>query len=724
MGKVDGLCRAACAVMAVALAASATAARAEDGDAAPAANAAPDRPDAIGDIVVTAQRREQTIMSVPQPVQALGGAQLVRSGIVDLNSAIRLIPSATNESTISAGSNVFQIRGVAASETDGDATVGFYLDNFAFSLPGRPFAPAADFYDLKRVEVLRGPSGTLYGLGSLGGTIKVLTNDPDLTKFEGSVRMEASGTAGGQPNGSGDIMLNVPIIQDRLAIRGAFSYKLIGGYADAIRQNKPNANGKHMYTGRVKLLAEPIDDLKIQLSYWRNKAHQDYLDRLTYFDPPALDATFGLATSNYSLYTADVSYDLGFATLQSTTGYIKNTVVTNDGGFIPGIGAFTSLWPLVSRNFNEDLRLTSSGTGPLKYIVGLFYTNGKTVGGQSVSLPDYMLPGVTGLDTFNDNTTRSKAYAIYGEATYSAFDRKLDLTVGGRYFHERREFDENSSLTLISLGLVTPTIGIDRATHSTFNPRFNIAYHVTPSGMIYAEVAKGFRSGAITSTSIIAGANLALGTNFSNSSPPDTLWNYEAGLKWGLFDNHVRISLSGYYFDWKNAQLELSPTLQSIVVPVADVHGRGVDAEVSWRTPLAGLQIQASGNINKTDIHNVVPQVAVSLPWLANGRQLPGTAKKTFAISANYAAPINTRGLEFRMSGRYSYRSPQQSVFDGRYAPWVGLGAARAGVGNESFDLAVFSENIGNTKGPLSVPGGQYQIPFPRTIGVAFEKHF
>ena len=167
-------------------------------------------PPATSEIIVTAQRRAQAITDVPQPVQALGGAQLQNLGVQQLQDVISLVPSATIGSTISVGSNTFQIRGVAAGETDGDATIGFYLDNFAFSMPGRPYAPAADFYDLDRVEVLRGPSGTLYGLGSLGGTIKVITKDPSLDEVEGSARMSLNTTDGGKPGGGADAMINVP----------------------------------------------------------------------------------------------------------------------------------------------------------------------------------------------------------------------------------------------------------------------------------------------------------------------------------------------------------------------------------------------------------------------------------------------------------------------------------------------------------------------------------
>ncbi|MFA7439725.1 MAG: TonB-dependent receptor [Sphingomonadaceae bacterium] len=677
-----------------------------------------------GEIVVTAQRRSQSIQAVPQAVQALGGETLVKTGITNLEQSIQLIPSATTGSTVGAGSTTFQIRGVAASETDGDPTVGFYLDNFAFALPGRPFAPAADFYDLQRVEVLRGPSGTLYGLGSLGGTIKVLTNDPDLYETEGSVRVSGAATSGGEPNGSGDLMLNAPLIPGKLAVRGVVSYKMIGGYADALSTGEKDANDASSFTGRVKLLARPTDDLRVQLAYWRNENRQNYANRLTFFDPPATNWTLGESNSNYSLYTADIEYDLGFATLQSSTGYIRNRIYSESGGFIPGsIGDFVAYWPLTTKTFNEDIRLTSDNSGPFRYIVGFYYQDGKTYGGQDTILPDFQIPGNLGIATRNNNELKSKAWAVYGEGTYSLFERKLDLTVGGRYFEERRTFNENSSLELLELGIITPTIETVKVKENTFNPRFNIAFHASDNGMIYVEAAKGFRSGAVTSTSIIAAANLALGTDFSPSSRPDTLWNYEAGVKWSLFDRQLRLALSAYYFDWADAQLELSPSAQTIVVPVGDVRGRGIDAEINWSTPIAGLQLQASGNVNKTTLRGVPDSVTAALPFIANGHQLPGSAKTTFAIAGNYARPI-TPALEFRASGRYTYRSRQQSIFDGRYAPWIGMGAARIGVGNDDYDLALFADNIGNTRGPLAVPGGQYQVPYPRTIGLALDVKF
>ncbi len=677
-----------------------------------------------GTIIVTAQRREQALMSVPQAVQGLSGESLLRNGVTDIAQAISLVPSATTGATIGAGSTTYQIRAIAASETDGDPAVGYYLDNFAFTMPGRPYAPVATFYDLQRVEVLRGPSGTLYGLGSIGGTIKVLTNDPELDRTGGSVRASGNLVTGGKPGFSGDVMLNLPIINDKLALRGVLSYKRVGGYADIIPTGVRNDNPATTFTGRIKLLAKPTEDLTIRLSAWRNNTKQRWSDRITFAEPASIDQQFGEALSDYWLFSGDIEYDLGFATIQSSTGHIKNRVISNNGGFIPGIGNFVSLWPLTTHNFNEDLRLTSNGSGPLQYIFGFFYQNGDTFGGQTVQLPDFVVaPGVNGFNTVNDrNQLFSTGWAVYGQATYSVFDRKLDLTVGGRYYQERRRFVENSQLEIA--GSVIPNQSTTRSSSSTFNPRFNVAYHAGQSGLLYVEAAKGFRSGAISSASIVGASNAVLGVNLSNISPPDTLWNYEAGMKWNLFDNTVQFELAGYYVDWPRAQIELSPALQTIVAQVGDVRGYGIEPSITWRTPLRGLTLNFNGNFNSTTIRNVAAPIVARIPQLRDGNQLPGTAKTTFNLGGSYQTPIGGNGLELRLNARYSYRSRQQSIFNGVYAPFNGIGYARASIGTDRWEAGIFTDNIGNTVGPLNRPGGQNQIVYPRTIGISLEGRF
>ena len=676
----------------------------------------------LEEIVVTAQRREQNISDVSQAVQALSGDDLDELNITNFEEMITLIPGAIQNSTISHGSNVYSIRGVAASETDGDATVGYYLDNFAFSIPGRPYAPVTDLYDTERVEVLRGPSGTLYGLGSLGGTIKVITKDPVIGEFEGSFKATVSEIDDGDSSYTGDIMINAPI-SDNAAIRAVLSIKDIGGWAEIIPSDQTDGNPYEALTGRLKLLVEPNEKTSVKFTYWRQDSEQEYANRLTYPSPPAIDNVFGETFSDYTIYILDVAYDLGFAMLESTTGYMENTVISNNGGFIPGIGNFSSLWPLESENFNEDIRLTSKSEGAWSWIIGAFYQDGETFGGQDVLLPDF------GFNSINaSNLLSSESWAIYGEASRTSEDEKWVLTIGGRYYEEKRGFNENSSVELLTPltgapdPIVTNTVGTDSATNDTFNPRLNVAYYPSEDSMLYFEAAKGFRSGSITSTAIMTASNATLGgTNYDNASEPDTLWNYTIGGKWNL--GSVSIDLAAFFYDWGDAQVEISPALQTIVIPVADIEGRGIDLTIAWDTPIDGLSLYFSGNTNEVELDNVDEAIVTKLPFMGDGSQLPGTAKSTYSIRANLIRPLNN-DMTLNANALFVQRDSVQSVFDGRIAPSIELLNANIGVSKNNWKFGLFGRNLTEEEGPMSMVGGQHSIPFPRTIGLSLETNF
>jgi len=676
----------------------------------------------VEEILVTANRTEQSISDVAQAVQALSGDDLQDLQITDFEQMIDLIPGAVQNSSISQGSNVFSIRGVASSETDGDATIGYYLDNFAFSLPGRPFAPVTDIYDTERVEVLRGPSGTLYGLGSLGGTIKVITKDPVIGEFEGSFKATLADIDGGDSSHTGDLMINIPL-SDKAALRGVLSIKDIGGWAEILPTNQTNGNPYDGINGRLKLLVEPSEDLSIKLTYWHQDSEQKFANRLTYPNPPAIDNTFGETYSDFTIYMMDIEYDLGFATLQSTTGYVENTVISNNGGFIPGIGNFSSLWPLESENFNEDLRLISNGDGAWGWIAGVFYQDGETFGGQDVLLPDF------GFNSINaSNLLSSESWAIYGEANRTSADEKWIVTVGGRFYDEKRSFAENSAVELLPAitgapePIITKTVGVDSSSNDTFNPKLNIAYYPNDDSMVYFEAAKGFRSGSITSSSIMTASNATLGgTDYDNSSEPDTLWNYTVGGKWNL--GSVQIDLAAFFYDWSDAQIEISPALQSIVVPVGDIEGRGIDLTIAWDTPVEGLSLYFAGNINEVELDNVDEAISTKNPFMANGSQLPGTAKSTYSLRANYLRELDN-GMMLTANTLLTHRDKITSVFDGRVSDEIELLSANISVGTDSWKLGLFGRNLAQEDGVSSMVGGQHTVPFPRTLGVSFDRNF
>jgi iron complex outermembrane receptor protein len=226
----------------------------------------------------------------------------------------------------------------------------------------------------------------------------------------------------------------------------------------------------------------------------------------------------------------------------------------------------------------------------------------------------------------------------------------------------------------------------------------------------------------------VTAANAGLGSNFTPTNEPDTLWNYELGTKWTLLDGAINVNAALYFLDWADAQVTISPVAQFIIVPVGDVEGTGFDLEVVWNTPIEGLTIAASGNINETELKNVDPTIQASaaprLQYMKNGNQLVGTVKRTFATVLNYQRPIGIQDWMMNYNLRYSYRDKQQSSFDGRVTPTIGLASTRLSLGTERYEVEIFSDNLLDEKDPISVPGGQNVVPYPRTYGIGFQARF
>jgi len=684
----------------------------------------------VEEVVVTAQRREQAIQEVPQAVQAFSEDFLEESNVNGMGDTINLIPSASQVSSISAASTVYQIRAISPSEGTGDATVGYYVDNFPFTMPSLPYAPVIDYFDIERVEVLRGPSGTLYGLGSLGGTVKTITRDPNLDRVEAAFRARGAWSSDADPSQEGDMMVNAPLIDGKLAVRAVVNWRERGGYAEILPYNQENGNDTERFTSRIKVLAEPSEKLALKAAWWTSRSRQDYLDRVTFFDPARIDNTAGSGESDYDIFVADVEYDLGFGMLQSTTGYMKNKIRDNNDGCIAlPIGCFESQIPNDSKSLNQDLRLSGNAfSGRLNYIAGLFYQDSETEGGQDVLLPDNtQVPGNVGLETTNDNLTDSESWAIYGEGTYTFRNVPIDLTLGLRYYREERTFDQNSSLRFLTTGVFIPTVGSSGYDEDTLNPRINVAWRPTENGMVYIGATKGFRSGAIVSTALVQAANAALGSNFSPTNEPDELWNYEIGTKWTLFNGSLDVSTAVYRIDWTDAQVAISPAAQFIIVPMGDVEGTGIDIEIMWRTPIDGLTLSANGNLNNTELQNVDPVIQAStaprLVYMKNGNQLVGTVEETYSTILNYNR-MTFRNWDMNFNFRYSYRGSQQSPYDGRYTPSIKLASTRLSFSNNRYAFELYSDNLTNDKGPISVPGGQHVVPYPRTLGVGVTARF
>lgn len=664
-------------------------------------------------VVVTAQKREEDVSKVPVTVQAIQGEALERQGIKSVKELITQIPGASLAGETSQGTEVYQMRGTVSGDTTGDATVASYLDDFAFSIPAVPFAPPADLYDLNRVEVLKGPQGTLYGSSSLGGVIKIVTNNPDLNDFKVSGQGSVGSVYQHATDYSGDVMINAPIIAGKLGVRAVLSGKHLSGFDNVPAIGLKNANNSDTILGRVKILFQPNDKLSITGSIWRFEAHQDFTNRMDGNDPPVDGATApGVSPTDYTLYTATVNYDLGWADFTSATGYIKRNYSIVANGCQVDLCYHVDA-PNHTDGFHQELRLSSKGDSPLRWIGGLFYLDA-----NNASHTDFVITNPP-LNIQADSAINSKEAAAFGEVSYDLMGGKLRPLVGLRYSIVKRTRQENSITTYAG----TPISVVDANAEGHYyhiSPRFNLSYFPTEDGMIYVNVAEGYRPGALQTSNQVVALQAVLGVTTSERLQTDALWSYEVGTKWAFFDRTVNVALSVYKTKWDRAQLQTGKSGASGILNVGDVDGQGVELYVSQRTPVPGLRWAVATGWNSTKLKNIDPHILAGLPFLYNGMQLPPVPKTSTTLMVNYERPTNYYDVTFLADARYTYRSDEEDLSTGRRASKLNLFSADVGFKKDNYTFQVYADNISNDNGPTIWEQGRMIVPRPRTVGVRF----
>lgn len=677
-------------------------------DAAPAEGSErDDAEEAPGAIVVTAQLREQIITDVPIPVQAFTGEELEETGYRDLREIISLVPGASEGRGNTAGIRSYQIRGV--SSFYGDSTVGYYLDEAAYVIPNRNYAPVGRSFDMDRVEVLRGPQGTLYGLGSMGGTIRFITADPDLERFvaRGDVGISDTGE-GGKANLYGDIALSAPLLRDVIAIRGVASYEERGGFA-ASPSFPDEFNEVITENYRLKLLAKPSDAFTLKLGYHRNVSRDDLGQNFATTDPAAFPRSRTPAQNRqaYDMFTGYMSYDFGPILLESSTGYIdRQDYAQGPIVFIGGPpGALPPTLTVVgeSESFVQEVRAVSNLESPLEFVVGGIYQKAKNLEDIVVTFG----PPISAQSIYD-----SKSWAVFGEVSYGLLNDTLRPLIGLRYFEDDREFFSQNRPP----GPVLPPAFVTDEKFESLSPRFNLSWEPNDNVLLYANVAKGFRSGTFNNAAAVA----ATGGQVGFAVTPDKIWSYELGSKFTLADKRLFLELVGYTFDWTDIQLNYTVAGGVQVIRNAgDVRGRGFEWVLSWRA-LPGLTLQSSGNVNSTKFKRIVnPASFAATPNIAVGKQLATVPEFTTNIGFTYEAPVGFSDASLFLSSNYSYISEQGDTGDplGRYGDSHNLLRARAGLKWDKFGVFLFGENLLADKDPIQISGSGQTRYYPRTIG-------
>lgn len=553
--------------------------------------------DSLAEVIVTATKRESTIQSTPMSISAVTGDDLLRRGISDVNDLVLQTPGVSIQSQ-GPGRTVFTIRGMSPS--GGAApTVGYYLDETPISPPPEALAPSGkseidpDLYDLARVEVLRGPQGTLYGAGSMGGTIRLITNEPQLGRFAASAQATGSGTQHGGANYGESGMLNLPL-GEKFALRLVETYKYDDGFIDRIvvpnfpppsadfltRGDPQDATPSKVYKDvnddqtksvRAILLGKLNDSFSIKGSVFYQhlaQAGQNGLDL-----PPGNFAHYEAfdipeqSRDEFSIYNLTADYHTEPVSVKSSSSVTirhgSSSVDDTENYYtLFGLGFFApgpTYTTRASRELSEELRATSNGSGPFQWIGGVFYDHFSDKLSYNEVFPEIEpIFGTPMVVDFQERDT-IKQYAVFGEATYSILS-SLTATAGLRYFHYDFRFTQDGVGVAIPQG---EEHVLGESSHSGLNPKLTLAYTAAANTLLYATAAKGFRPGAPNGPVpgnipgvLYCGDNLAaIGlTGAPASYDPDAVWNYELGGKFAMLEKRLQIDVAIYHLDWKDIQ--------------------------------------------------------------------------------------------------------------------------------------------------------------------------
>lgn len=649
------------------------------------------------DIVVTARKREERAIDVPIALNVVSGEALEQRGARNLSDFIQEAPG-VGVYDMGNGISKITIRGISTSL--GANENGYYLDDLPFTGVTVPLSPDVRAWDLERVEILRGPQGTLFGEGSMGGTIRILTRGADLDNWEARGSGFGSDTRGGGTNAGIKGVFNAPIIPGVLAVRVAGTHEHFDGWIDDGVTGARNVNDQEFNTFRAKVRFDPTERLSFTGSYWLfNSSFPSGGSSAT--DDGKVPLTGALTSkAKYRLYNGTARYDFGGAEL--FYGYSHSKFALPQAGPLLGGTLIATIDVKVDAH---ELRLASTGNGPLQWTVGGYLRNARRADGVEFAL--------LGID--NVDFTRSKAKAAFGEATYTFEGVPIDITAGVRYYEEKLGGYE------INAGLVTTDQG---DTYKSVNPRVSIAWHPQENATIYASAAKGFRAGQLQPT-----VSVALGQAFGIDLPPalaqDSIWTYEIGGKAELFDRKLTIEGAVYYSNWKDVtvRIPIATTGFNGLINSNGTHTKGAELSIVAR-PTRELTLSASAGYVDATYNGAVPGTGI-----VDGNPVDDVAKFTANASIDYRAVISDDVSATARIG-WQHASPRRFTSFPGYLPGDATDRidARIGLDFAMYSLALFADNLTNEHGATSFRTVQPLGPGvsdisanrfrPRTIGI------
>lgn len=694
--------------------------------------------DGPDDIIVTATRRSESVRDIPSSISALSEAQLQEAGALQAKDVARLVPGLAY-TEVNSGQAVLAVRGVQTSAVFGNLQqpVALYYDDVPVLDLVIPWTvPRLQLFDVDRVEVLRGPQGTLFGAGALSGAIRVINSKPNLSEFRAAAAGSLTIVEGGGVGSSVNAMLNAPLVTDRLAVRVVGHVDHSPGWIDnSVLMDKETNRGKS-YGGRIAVTWKPTDNFEL-IGTAAQEVNKPHDSAYVIYGSGSDTSDFRIRTfntDNSKIFNLSATYSLPWATLTSSTSYLTRRASSSMdfSGYANLLTGLTAVSPLDDRfrtsNFVQEIRLASSGDGPFKWVVGGFFEKYDFDLHETISqagVTDIPLDFVSGPTFPTDNLedirirTRIRDYALFGEVSYE-FTPGLTFTAGARYSDYSIRTRQDGAISGTTLFDGPPSTVSNSSSNSAVTPKVSLSYKPDKDVLVYALAAKGFRTG---------NANLATTDPFTGqalpqSYDPDALWNYEIGTKLSLLDRRLIIDAAVFYIDWKKIQLQVrTPSGIPYTDNAGSATSKGVEVSIVAR-PAVGAELGTSLSYTDAKLKSVAPGV----PAAQVGDRLPGSSPFTAYVYGQYGFPVGEQGkISLRMD--YSYSGRAFSDLGNRNNPGaLSYGknsevGARVTVNTGLFEFGAFVQNLTNNRDRISarqyflVPVEVRQMP--RTFGVS-----
>jgi iron complex outermembrane recepter protein len=680
----------------------------------------------LTEIVVTATKRADLIQNVPQSISAVTGGDLQNIGATQIEDYFNYVPGLNFLGNGQLGQHELSLRGITTG-LSGSGTVGIYVDDVPFGstsgfAEGGLLALDLVPFDLSRIEVLRGPQGTLYGSNALGGILKYVTNQPDSSKFEGLAEVDGSSVANGGADGGGKLMLNLPLSPGVAALRVSAYYEKNPGWVDNVTLGEKEVNESTEKGGRAAFLLTPVEALSIKLAavvqdIATSGSSLEDINPVTHVPVAGLDKQAKNIAEpfkeRFQLYSGTVKYDFGPLQLVSVTSYQTLwSLAQNDETATFGIPS-SAYNTVTNHKFNQEFRLLSPQGEMLEWLVGASYATEK---GQQ--LEDFeFLPPVPNLPlVFVTFPSHFKEHAVFGDLTWH-LNSQWDITVGGRWNKNDQDFlitEQGASVG--PTPLVIPGASSDTSWTWLVNPSFRINSNV----MVYARVATGFRPGG--PNVVVPGV-----PDVPPTFKPDKTINYEIGTKTQLLEGKATLDVSAFRINWTDIQLLQNFGGFNAFGNGGTARSQGLEVIASYR-PIGNLTLGLNGALIEANLTAAAPAVGG-----VNGDRLPNVPRFSGAATADYDIPITSRITGFAgLSARYT---------GNRNTNFSGVGCAscaatftlkqytaldlRLGSRSGDWRAELLAKNVTNKRGELSSPDPtELGLLQPRTIAIQLSNAF